>query len=109
MTKVFVEASFIFSNGSLLAKKGCLNIILLAIAKNIPIIGCSGSWNYCQFEAISEELLEEKYGPTVLDQYDFVEASLMNHLVLEIGGILPQQISHYPPQIYTSLNFKALD
>lgn len=63
ITKIFIKADYLFANGSLLAKKGALNIVLLGQYYNIPIVACGGSWNYNGWSPLSESALSEKYGP----------------------------------------------
>jgi len=46
MTKIFIEAKVIFSNGSILAAKGSLAIALVAHYYKIPLVACGGSWTY---------------------------------------------------------------
>jgi hypothetical protein len=62
VTKIFCQADFIFSNGSILAKKGALNIVLMGQYFNIPVVGCGGSWNFNGWSPLSEDALKEKYG-----------------------------------------------
>jgi hypothetical protein len=46
VTKIFIEADFIFSNGSILTKEGALNVALLGKYYNIPVLAVGGSWLY---------------------------------------------------------------
>ena len=65
ITKIFIEALTIFQNGSILAKRGTLNLVFMAKFNNIPIVAHGGSWNYCGYAPIDYKSLEEKYGPSL--------------------------------------------
>lgn len=54
ITKLFLEGLYIFANGSMLAKKGSLNLVLLAEYYHIPVVGCGGSWNYNGWAPLGE-------------------------------------------------------
>lgn len=62
VTKIFIEAEYIFSNGSILAQQGALNIALLGKYYNIPVVSVGGSWLYNGWAPVSHEALEERYG-----------------------------------------------
>lgn len=47
VTKIFIEAEYIFANGSILAKSGALNVAIMGNYYNIPVIAVGGSWLYC--------------------------------------------------------------
>lgn len=96
ITKVICEGDMVFSNGSMLAKKGTLNLVLLAASYNLPIVGCTGSWNYNGWSPFSYEALAAKYGTNTMGNYDWIDSRWLSSLVLEIGTILP-------PRIYQSL------
>jgi translation initiation factor 2B subunit (eIF-2B alpha/beta/delta family) len=46
VSKIFIEAELIFSNGSILAKEGALNVALMGSFYNIPVVIVGGSWAY---------------------------------------------------------------
>lgn len=71
VTKVFVEAAYAFGNGSFFAKKGALNIVLLASHYNIPVVACAGSWNFNGWTPLTETSITDRYGH-VADEYDWI-------------------------------------
>lgn len=62
ITKIFIEAEYVFSNGSILAKEGALSVALMANYYSIPVIAVGGSWTYNGWAPVNFEALEEKYG-----------------------------------------------
>jgi methylthioribose-1-phosphate isomerase len=73
VTKVFIEAEYIFGNGSILAKEGALNIALMAKRYNLPVLAIGGSWLYNGWSAVNYEALEERYGSEALQKLDWIE------------------------------------
>ena len=104
VTKIFLEAQYIFANGSFLAKKGSLNLVLLAEYYNVPVVGCGGSWNYNGWTPLTESALVDHYGESVLADYDWIETKYLKSLILEVGSINPKQVSAYPSIIYKEIN-----
>lgn len=82
ITKLFLEGLYIFANGSMLAKKGSLNLILLAEYYHIPVVGCGGSWNYNGWAPLGESALVEHFGNDILKYYDWIDAKYLKSLVL---------------------------
>lgn len=68
---MFVEAAYAFANGSFFAKKGALNLILLALHYNIPVVACAGSWNFNGWTPLTETSIIDRYGPTA-HEYDWI-------------------------------------
>ena len=62
ITKIFIEAEYIFSNGSILAKQGSLNVALMGKYHNIPVVAVGGSWLYNCWAPVNDQDLEERYG-----------------------------------------------
>jgi translation initiation factor 2B subunit (eIF-2B alpha/beta/delta family) len=93
----------------LLAKKGTLNLILLAEYYRIPVVGCGGSWNYNGWSPFSESSIVDHFGESVLRYYDWIEAKYLKSLIIEVGSINPKQVSTYPPIIYKDLNLESFD
>jgi translation initiation factor 2B subunit (eIF-2B alpha/beta/delta family) len=109
VTKIFLEADYIFANGSFLAKKGSLNLVLLAEYYRIPVVGCGGSWNYNGWAPISESALLDHYGSAALADYDWIEPKYLKSLILEVGPINPKQLSAFPPIIYKDLRLAEIE
>lgn len=57
VTKIFIEAEYIFSNGSILAKQGALNVALMGKYYNIPVLAVGGSWLYNGWGPVNNEAL----------------------------------------------------
>lgn len=53
--KMIFEANIVFSNGSMLVKKGILNLILLAKHFKVLVIGYCGSWRFCRESPDNED------------------------------------------------------
>lgn len=53
-------------------------------------------------------MVEEKYGPSVWDKYDWISADSLTNLVLEVGSILPRQTSTEIEQVYKHLRLDSL-
>jgi uncharacterized protein (DUF4213/DUF364 family) len=53
ITKIFVKFDVLFANGSTLVQKGYENIVALANAFGIPVIGYGGTWNYNGWNSLS--------------------------------------------------------
>lgn len=82
VTKIFIEAQYIFANGSILAKKGTLNLVLLAEYYHIPVVGFGGSWSYNGWTPLSESALFDRYGEVVVSDFDWIEAKYLKSLIL---------------------------
>lgn len=76
---------------------------------NIPVVGCGGSWNFNGWSPLSEDALKEKYGESILEQYDWIEAKHLKSTIMEVGGVNPKQVSIYPPIVYKALNLSAIE
>ncbi len=63
VTKIFIEAEYSFSNGSILAKQGALNVALMGKYYNIPVVAVGGSWTYNGWGPVNYQVLLERYGP----------------------------------------------
>ena len=109
LTKIIIEAKFIFSNGSILASKGALTIALLADYYKVPVVACGGSWNYNGWSPLNEDALQDKYGKGALQGFDFIESKLIRSMVLEVGSVHPSQVSVYPPLVYKPLRKQSLN
>lgn len=81
VTKIFIEAEIIFSNGSILAKQGALSVALMGIFYKIPVVVVGGSWNYNGWGPISYEALEERYGIQSLNNLDWIEGKYIRSSV----------------------------
>ena len=106
ITKIFIEADYIFSNGSILAKQGSLNVALMGKYHNIPVVAVGGSWHFNSWGPVSEEALEERYGRENLKSLDWIEPKYFRSTILEVGLINPKQVSIYPPIIYKKMSLQ---
>ena len=109
VNKIFIEADVIFGNGSILAKRGSLNIVLLAKHYKKTIVGSCGSWTYCGDCPISDDEVEDIYGDTIFDKYDFIDGKLLNCVVMESGSIIPGQIMYHVGEGYKGFGFETIN
>jgi hypothetical protein len=59
----------------------------------IPVIGYSGTWNFNAWNFLSREMFLNKYGESHVLKYDILENDQFEIIVLEIGSVIPKQIS----------------
>ena len=107
--KVFIDAYVIFGNGHILAKKGSLNIALLAQYYKKCVIACCGSWMFCGDCPVSDIELEDIYGEQILDDYDLIEGKTLDHVVLEFGPIIPTQVKYHVSEGYKGCGLENIN
>lgn len=106
--KVFFDGFVVFSNGSILARKGTLNIVLLARYYGREVIGVCGSWNYCGDAPMSDLELEDKYGERVMEEYDLIEGRMLSCIVMESGSIIATQVPYYISEGYKNTGIEMI-
>jgi hypothetical protein len=77
----------------------------------IPVIGFSGTWNFNAWNFLSLASFVNKYGETPVQKYDIVENDQLEIIVLEIGSVIPRQISGHLEnlsKIYRGCDFNTI-
>ncbi len=93
VTKVFVRLDVVFANGFGLVNKGDGMILALASQYKIPVVGYCATTSFNAANFLSTDVFINKYGKQQLLKYDIIQPQDMQIIVLEIGSVIPQQVS----------------
>ena len=95
ITKVFVRLEVVFANGYGLVNKGYGMVVALANQFKLPVVAYCTTTSFNAANFLSTDLFLNKYGEQQLAKYDIIEPEDMEIIVLEIGSVIPKQVSSH--------------